>query len=291
MRLRNLKTKFIIYLISFVICIALLFLTLFIYRSNRLIKEDLMDFGFHLVKDLSYGSELAIASEDPVLLQPFFEGTFGEKEVVLATIYNKKGEIIASKRKIEIEERMPLDVMEKLLKEKEALQTSCYTPGREEIYCFYSPVLKSEIVAITEPPSREIIGFVGAGLSLDKLKNQIRETTVLAFSLTLLFIFFGVFISVFLAENLAKSVGLLRRGTEAIAKGNLDYQITIKTGDEIELLANEFNSMTQNLKRSRDELQQRIEQLERFQKLTIGRELRMGELKKEIEKLKEELGK
>jgi len=36
-------------------------------------------------------------------------------------------------------------------------------------------------------------------------------------------------------------------------------------------------------------LQKRINELEKFHKLTIGRELRMAELKKEIQRLKKEL--
>lgn len=44
-------------------------------------------------------------------------------------------------------------------------------------------------------------------------------------------------------------------------------------------------------KKTEQELKRKIEELEKFQKLTIGRELKMIELKKEIEKLKEELEK
>lgn len=37
------------------------------------------------------------------------------------------------------------------------------------------------------------------------------------------------------------------------------------------------------------ELQERVEELEKLHRLTVGRELRMIELKKEIERLKKEL--
>ena len=39
------------------------------------------------------------------------------------------------------------------------------------------------------------------------------------------------------------------------------------------------------------ELQQRVDELEKFHKLTIDRELRMLELKKEIQRLKDQLSK
>jgi len=287
MQLRSLKTKLIIYIIPLILFVALSFLFFYIYRSNHFIKEELTDFGFHLARDLSYASELAIASEDPVLLQSPFEGTFEEKEVVLVTVYNKKGNIIASKKKIEVEERISKDIMEALLKEKKALKISCYTKDGEEVYCFYSPVVMGETLTPATTEARKVIGFVGVGLSLEKIKTQTKEILVLGLSTTALVVLFGIFILYFLAGNLIKPIDLLHKGAEIIAKGNLDYKVNIKTGDEIEQLANEFNRMTESLKESREKLEKRIEQLERFHKLTIGRELRMIELKKEIKKLKE----
>jgi len=47
-----------------------------------------------------------------------------------------------------------------------------------------------------------------------------------------------------------------------------------------------------NIERERTKkLQEKIKELERFQRLTLGRELRMIDLKKEIKKLNEELEK
>ncbi|MBZ9578676.1 HAMP domain-containing protein [Patescibacteria group bacterium] len=322
----KLKTKLIVYIVPLVLFVSLSFLAFYIYRSNDFIKKELTDFGFHLARDLSYASELAVASEDPVLLQPSFVGTFREKDVVLVTVYNKKGYIISFKEKVEIEEEIPRDVMEELIREKKALKRSGYTQKGEEIYNFYSPILISETLAPT--PTAEVgklIGFVRVGLSLEKVRTQSSEILTLGLSITALVIILGIFILFFLAENLTKPIGLLTKGAETVTKGNLDYRLRIKTGDEIEQLAQEFNRMTGSLKESRNELEeakasleikvkarteeleeltksldeqvkertkelhQRVEELERFQKLTIGRELKMVELKKEIERLEKEL--
>jgi len=51
----------------------------------------------------------------------------------------------------------------------------------------------------------------------------------------------------------------------------------------------EMKKLIEELEKSRDELQTKVKELEEFQDLAVGRELKMIELKKEIENLKEQL--
>jgi predicted RNase H-like nuclease (RuvC/YqgF family) len=44
-----------------------------------------------------------------------------------------------------------------------------------------------------------------------------------------------------------------------------------------------------NIKKTETELRDRLEELEKFHRITVGRELKMIELKEEIERLKKEL--
>jgi len=55
----------------------------------------------------------------------------------------------------------------------------------------------------------------------------------------------------------------LAKGANEIARGNLDYAISIKTKDEIGDLGTAFNKMTTDLKRSRDELISNIQILKK----------------------------
>ena len=92
----------------------------------------------------------------------------------------------------------------------------------------------------------------------------------------------GIFrIRIFLTELLQTRVNLQE------AKTTLEVKVKART-QELEELT---KTLDQKVKERTGELQERINQLERFGKLTIGRELRMAELKKEIEELKEKLKK
>ena len=56
--------------------------------------------------------------------------------------------------------------------------------------------------------------------------------------------------SLYLARRVVRPLQALREGVERISSGDLNSRLEIKTGDEIETLAEEFNKMTAHLKRS-----------------------------------------
>lgn len=321
----TIKTKFFIWLIFLVIFIALIFLIFFINQSNYLIKRELTDLGISLVKNLSYSSELAIASEDEIFLKPYLEGIFKEKDVVLVVVYNKTGNIIASNKKIEIEQEIPFGVMQELKKNKSPIKVETLTKKGEEIYDFYSPVFISEILnPATMENSQDLAGFVRVGLSSEKITAQSKVIIKLGFGITLLIIFLSLIIVFFWVDKMTSSIGQFIRGVEIIGGGNLAHRIKIKTGDEIEELSESFNQMAASLQKSRaalekekmaleikveartkelkelteglgvrvkertKQLQEKINELERFQRLAVGRELKMIELKKELKRLKKE---
>ena len=65
--------------------------------------------------------------------------------------------------------------------------------------------------------------------------------------------------SLFLARRVVRPVRLLREGVERIGTGDLGYRLDLKTGDEIEVLADEFNKMTAQLQESYSNLEQKVE--------------------------------
>jgi methyl-accepting chemotaxis protein len=120
--------------------------------------------------------------------------------------------------------------------------------------------------------------------------------------LTLLVIFLTVGAGTYIAKKIVKPIIGLRDAALEISKGNLNTQIKIKSSNEIGQLANSFNHMASELKQSYQGLEQKVgeqthelnakvEELGRTNKLMIGRELKMIELKEEIKNLKEKTNK
>ena len=96
-----------------------------------------------------------------------------------------------------------------------------------------------------------------------------------------------------MADNLTVQVRNIAEVTTAVTKGDLKKKITVDVKGEVLELKNTINIMvdqlgstSEKLLAEREKELMRIEELERFRKLTVGRELKMIELKKEIEELK-----
>jgi signal transduction histidine kinase len=76
---------------------------------------------------------------------------------------------------------------------------------------------------------------------------------------------FAIFASLFLARRMVNPIKAVQEGAARIGAGKLDQDIQVRTGDELEALADQFNSMAGRLKDSYAGLERKVE--ERTQEL------------------------
>jgi methyl-accepting chemotaxis protein len=151
--------------------------------------------------------------------------------------------------------------------------------------------------------------------------TQQRSNLIIIFSI-IGFVIFSSYISFLTIRAITKPINELIKGAEIIGKGDLEHKIDFRTKNEMGQLAGSFNQMAADLKVSNDkldshskdlekevrkrtrelekekagleetvkrrtkELQERVSELERYHDATTDRELRMKELREEIERLK-----
>jgi signal transduction histidine kinase len=83
----------------------------------------------------------------------------------------------------------------------------------------------------------------------------VRTGSVLIASLALC-----VVLSVALARHMTAPIRVLQSGAARIGEGKLDERVSIATGDELETLAHEFNTMAQRLQEARSGLEKKIDE-------------------------------
>ena len=119
--------------------------------------------------------------------------------------------------------------------------------GGRKVLTAYAPVAPLGWLVFVELPATEAYAPLYAALE--------RLAFVLLAALG-----FAVLAGMFLAGRMVGPIQALRAGAERIGGGDLSQQIRIKTGDELEALADQFNVMAGRLKESYAGLEQKVEE-------------------------------
>ena len=93
------------------------------------------------------------------------------------------------------------------------------------------------------------------------LYELIKRSGILLFGA----LFLAALAGMFLARKMVVPIQALREGAERIGRGELNQRISVKTGDELEALADQFNDMAGRLEDSYADLERKVE--ERTQEL------------------------
>ncbi len=169
----------------------------------------------------------------------------------------------------------PQDLLEASFSGKEASRT--LTLGEGEMIIGIAPIQ-------SVPEGGEVIGVIVASHFIPKsltakmreisqafvdykqlkvLKKPIKFSYMMALLMvTLLIIFSATWFGFHLAKDITVPIKELAEATHRIATGDLNFRIQMKAADEIGMLVQSFNQMTQDLQVSRMELEQRKKYME-----------------------------
>jgi len=64
------------------------------------------------------------------------------------------------------------------------------------------------------------------------------------------------------ARQILRPIHMLQDGVQKIGDGNIEHRLDVRSGDEIEMLASEFNRMADRMQRTQEQLQRRVKELE-----------------------------
>lgn len=94
----------------------------------------------------------------------------------------------------------------------------------------------------------------------NELGKSQHQSRIFIFSFLAILVLLIIAVVFWVIYNVVRPIGVFKKGAEVIGKGNLDYRLNIKTGDEFEYLASEFNRMADKLKKSYGDLEQKVKE-------------------------------
>jgi signal transduction histidine kinase len=119
--------------------------------------------------------------------------------------------------------------------------------GGHKVLTAYAPVNPLRWFVFVETPIEE--AYAPLYQSLERMGYVLLGALALAF-----------IAGMFLAGRMVVPIQALRAGAARIGSGDLGQRITIKSGDEVEALANQFNDMAGKLQESYADLENKVEQ-------------------------------
>ncbi len=112
--------------------------------------------------------------------------------------------------------------------------------------------------------NKRLLGVLEARYSLARLDNKMKQQKLFTLVSGVIFtLFFCIILCIVLWRIVIGPLYILADALQRVSKGDLDFQININRKDEIGMLARAFNSMTRELKTSRERLENWAKELER----------------------------
>jgi nitrate/nitrite-specific signal transduction histidine kinase len=122
--------------------------------------------------------------------------------------------------------------------------------------------------------------------------EKIQYVMKILFTTTAVTFLLGIVVALILTRSVLRPIKLILDATRMISSGKLGTTISYKDKTEFGELAKNFNNMSiglkereERLEEKSEELKKRVNELEEFYKMAVGRELKMKELKEEINRI------
>lgn len=240
--------------LSLLIILTVTLLTFFIIMQERIrVYSDLKDKGYTIAKNLAYSSEPGIVRGDAGFLRNIIKTVKDDPDIYYVQVLDTKGNFMVK----------------------------FYKSNRMKASVFNIDV-PVESLHNNKAGYANIIGVVKLGISLSKVDDIMLQVFQIVFGITLGVILFGLFgVYVLTTYFLVLPLKKFAKITREVAAGDLDEKIDFVSNDELGELAQAFNQMTSDLKKSRSSLEERVKER--------TRELEAALIKlKEVDRIKTE---
>jgi two-component system NtrC family sensor kinase len=263
--LHSLTGKLILTIGTLMIAGSIFFWYFLIRHQEEELLNNSVKYGYSIVDSIKKSTRFGMLTFQQRLIQQTVEAVGSAEGVLNVRIFDSKGKIAYSSDKKDIGT---------VFNKNSPMCTSCHATGKQKKSIPFWSITRGKdfrILNIVQPINNEpscytaachfhnqeqsVLGLVEADLSLAFLDNSIQQQAI---AITIYVIAFIVIISGVLGSIFWKFVTTplnnLAQGMKRVSSGDLDHQVIINTKDELEVLANVFNSMTTDLKKAKVEL-------------------------------------
>gem|GEM_PF-2501464 len=289
----GLRTKLLLS-VSLLIVVASVTLGQFFARHEAdNIRRSVMSRGASIARGFAYNCEYGTFTADEEMLRKIAQGVIRQPNVVYCVVHDIEGAVLAD---LERHERVrvpstPRDPGEAMTAGEDIRIETYELDNGEQIYEFSCPIYIQREERTPEDVSLlfgdeewddlagtdqtaygaldssradigsvkaggDIVGLARVGISLAEMNSRLARGRRLSILLTLLVVGVSLSLTVPIIQAVVEPIRELVLGTKRIAHGDLSLRVKVKSRDEIGNLAESFNQMIEDLRTSREEIEE-----------------------------------
>ena len=237
----SLRAKLTLLIESFVILLVLVTGIVTTIREKETLEKELRKRGLALASDLARFMVRPLLSRDLPTLRRFVNQSMEQEYVLYVVVLDPHGNVVMHNDLSEVGKTFSDRLSMAGVQSKEPGYTDVHGTNKEELHSdIFAPIRVSEIR----------LGTVRLGYSHRGVEKEIAATQQQILMIGLLTTLAGGLVAYLLATFISFPIKKITDATKRVADGDLSIQVGVKRNDEIGALANAFNKMTGDLRRT-----------------------------------------
>jgi two-component system NtrC family sensor kinase len=237
---------------------SILFAYVLIQYQEQGMMENLTNYARFSANHIKSGIQYGMLTAQPDVIQRTVEVIRSVEEVLDIKIAKPDGTIAYASDTSDVGKKMALN-----LKTVEAMANApqfIKGEGGKKVLELSTPIYNQPSCYTASchfhPKDQKVLGVLFTRFSASKIESESRQHLLGMLGIGAISVgLFSVFLCVILYHFVSKPVALLEMGMKRLGKGDFDQPIEITTRDEMGLLAQTFNSMAQDIKRYRENME------------------------------------
>ncbi len=257
-----LRYRFILMTTTMLVVLLGVLIALISIQQRRTIRDQLEKRGVSIAQSLAAASIADLLTYNYVALERSANQAAAGPEIVAVIFHDKEGRVAGYSGRPDLQNTILADSMS----ERAIQSTSVFI---HEMVDNDTGNRAIDIALPIYPPDVNIRwGTVRIQLSLETMYLQIRQVQLAIITTGALFLIAGIVVSILLARRITMPLNSLVRGTQAVARGDFDQNIRVNTGDEVEILADNFTTMINEVIAQRSKLELQLDEIKELQRYT-----------------------
>jgi len=237
----RLRTKLTLLIESLVVILVVVTGIITTIREKKTLESELRKRGLALAGSLAKFTARPLLSQDLTTLRRFVNHSMAQDYVLYVIVMDPHGKVVMHSNLSEIGKTYKNRINIVAMNSKEPGFTHISSVQKGERYCdIFVPIKVSDIR----------LGTIRLGYSYMAVEKQIVRAEQQIFIFGIVTIIIGGIVAYFLANLISSPINQITEATEKVANGDLTSWLSIKRNDEIGILANSFNKMTEDLKKT-----------------------------------------